>query len=108
MPIPQVRWPGKSGNRYVYRPYPIGSKLKAIPGNYIFAKKLNDIWSPVFVGQTDDLSTQLLGGSDIEHVERSGATHIHAHQASDEIELRMSEESDIRSNYRALRTEVVH
>jgi hypothetical protein len=99
LPTPQVRWPGKSGNKYVYRVYPVGTKLKAIPGNFIFAKKMNDVWSPLYISQTEDLSARFLDDRLEECVQRNGATHVHVHKASDEVGPRVDEEIDLRGNF---------
>lgn len=78
--MPTVMWPGDTGLCYRYEIYPLGATLAARPGNYIFAKELTPHnWTPVFVGETDDMSLRFDTHPRRECIARNGATHIHAH-----------------------------
>src|SRR5713101_7429409 len=57
---PTIQWPGRSGSRYQYWIYPLGTSFKEKPGNYIFAKEVQPgRWRPIYVGQTENLGARL-------------------------------------------------
>ena|SRR5713226_3071769 len=92
---PTIKWPGKSGKEYTYWIYPVGTKFKDSPGNYIYAKETKPgYWSPVYIGQTNSLSTRLANHEKESCTKRNGATHIHAHISGGETE-RLTEEKDL-------------
>lgn len=94
-----VNWPGKSGKTYRYQYYIIGEKLKAEPGNYIFAKVVNNIWVPIYVGETEDLDQRVATHEKRECARKNGATHIHAHLTPGTRQVRLDEETDLRQNF---------
>ncbi len=54
------RWPGKSGQSYTYKICKLPPDFKALPGNYIFVKKIGVTrWDPLYIGQSTDLSAPL-------------------------------------------------
>ena len=67
-------------------------------GNYIFAKLVNNLWFPIYIGQ-GDLADRI---SDQHHqmacILRKGATHVHVHTNSIEHH-RLNEEADLLDNY---------
>lgn len=90
-----IRWTGQSGNQYQYWIYPIGSTFKEEGGNYIFAKETKPgYWSPVYVGQTNNLNKRLGDHEKEACAKRNGATHIHAHLNAAEP-TRLAEEKDL-------------
>ena len=90
-----IMWPGKSGKEYKYWIYPIGASFKDAPGNYIFAKESKPgHWLPVYIGQTNSLSTRLANHEKESCAKRNGATHIHAHLNEREAD-RLAEEKDL-------------
>jgi hypothetical protein len=99
---PTVNWPGKSGKTYTYYVYPIGYNLKSQPGNYIYAKLINNVWLPIYIGETGDLNDRHEGHEKSECVKKNGGTHIHAHLTSGARVVRLDEETDLRSNFRTL------
>lgn len=92
---PTCTWPGKSGKKYNYHVYPIGTNFVAQPGNYIFAKKnAKGYWVPVYIGQTDNLQRRLSNHNEAACVRRNGGTHVHAHLNVIERD-RLAEEKDL-------------
>jgi hypothetical protein len=93
-----VKWPGRSGNTYTYYVYEIGANLKAEGGNYIFAKSVSGKWSPVYIGQTKDLSERFDDHHKASCIRGERATHLHAHLNARKDD-RLSEESDLIANF---------
>jgi excinuclease UvrABC nuclease subunit len=92
---PTINWPGQSGKQYKYWIYPRASDLKESPGNYVYAKETSPgKWSPVYIGQTDNLKERQSAKYKKECLDRNGATHIHAHLSGDE-NSRLAEEADL-------------
>lgn len=92
---PTILWPGKSGIKYTYWIYKLGASFKDEGGNYIFAKETNPgSWTPVYIGQTDNLDKRLEDHEKYPCAIRNGATHIHAHLNSKK-EDRLAEETDL-------------
>lgn len=92
--VPRYVWQGKSGTVYEYLIGPIGFSFdKNIVGNYIFCKKVNSVWKPIYIGQGNLLERT----KDPEHLECSklkGATHIHVRRNPLEKD-RLMEEDDL-------------
>lgn len=98
---PTCTWTGASGKQYKYWVHPIGTLLKAEPGNYIFAKLNGEgLWEPVYIGETEDLSSRFDDHHAKSCIVRNGATHVHAHLTYGDRYVRLGEETDLRSNYR--------
>lgn len=90
-----IDWPGKSGQKYRYWIHKLPPNFKKASGNYIFAKEASPgQWTPVYVGQTDDLSERFDDHHKARCISQSGATHIHAHTTPSKQE-RLDEESDL-------------
>lgn len=96
MSQPQIYWEGQSGERYGYWIQPIDAEFSNDPGNYIFAfKTQQNIWRPVYIGQTSDLDQRLEYHNEEECAKRYGATHIHTHPSSSDETIRLAEEIDL-------------
>lgn len=93
---PEIYWPGESGAKYRYLIYPIGSSFKAEPGNYIFAKETKpNTWSPIYIGETENLEERLDNHNELPCIRRNGGTHVHVHLSSSNSQERRNEESDL-------------
>lgn len=91
-----IEWSGRSGRSYTYYIYPIGTPLKKVPGNYVFARETKPRrWTPIYVGETGDLSERFDNHHKMTCIKAKGATHIHAHASSAVAQERRSEERDI-------------
>jgi len=96
MAEPQIYWEGKSGKKYGYWIYPIGTSFKDVPGNYIYAKETEPgKWRPVYIGQTSSLKDRLADHEKEACAKRNGATHVHTHTSSDSETVRKVEETDL-------------
>lgn len=74
---PKVIWTGKSGTKYTFNLYPIGTNFKAIAGVYIFTKqRVDKKWRAIYIGETEDLSTRFDDHHKMDCIEDEGATHI--------------------------------
>lgn len=98
---PTIEWPGKSGTTYKYWIYPRkGSSFKAEPGNYIFARETKPgYWTPIYIGETSDLSSRFLNHHQNDCIDENKATHIHAHLTSGGAQVRRDEETDLRGKW---------
>ncbi len=72
------KWPGQSGKEYSYFSYKMGGKLIKAPGNYILTTLENGFWIALYIGQTEDLSEELLN-HDIGKNSKNTTTHVHVH-----------------------------
>ena len=102
---PTCKWNGKSGTRYTYYIHAIGTPMKDVDGNYIYAylgppdAKGNRYWHPVYIGQGNlkersDTSSHHKGYC----ITQAGATHFHAHTNGIKSD-RLAEERDLLANY---------
>ena len=90
-------WTGQSGTRYEYKIYRVGTKFKALPGNYIFAKiNARGYWEAIYAGETENLSTRFDNHHRQHCINLQGATHIHVHVNYGGSDARRAEERDIR------------
>ena len=93
---PTISWPGLSGQEYTYWIFPIETRLKDEPGNYIFAKEARPgFWVPCYIGQTSNLNQRLENHEKENCARRNGATHIHAHITNGGESARKAEEKDL-------------
>ncbi len=99
----EEKWVGASGKEYLYSAYSVGDhnierSFENVPGNYIFAKKtvLGD-FSPIYIGQSGNISERLDDHHKNSCIRRRGATHIFLHRNDDE-NARLAEESDLLGN----------
>lgn len=94
--MPTILWPGKSGTRYKYWIYRIGTSFTEAPGNYIFAQESEPgTFRPIYIGQTSDLSMRLGNHEKEECAKRNGATHIQVHLTPTGEKARLAEEKDL-------------
>ncbi len=91
-----IMWEGQSGKSYEYWIYRLPPNFDAKPGNYIFAREVSPgRFSPVYIGETNDLSQRFDNHHKAQCIEDKGATHIHAHVNSGGEALRRAEEADL-------------
>ena len=91
-----INWPGASGESYTYHISKRGASFKAAPGNYIFAKETSPgRWTPIYIGQTENLHDRLDGHNEEPCADRNGATHIHTHLNTAGKQARLAEETDL-------------
>ena len=90
------KWPGDSGIEYQYWIYPIGASFKKVPGNYVFAEKTPaGRWTPIYIGETGDLSERFDHHHKMRCIKWNSATHIHVHTSSSDEKARRTEETDL-------------
>ena len=89
-----ITWQGASGTAYEYAIFELPISLDPCEGNYIFCKQSGNTWYAIYIGE-GELSERV---SDDHHkascIEQKGATHVHAHENSNE-NSRTSEEADL-------------
>lgn len=90
-----VYWEGASGKTYQYILRPLHTSPPSGKGNYIFAKKVQDSFDAVYVGQ-GDLPERYDAAMDEGCVQKRGATHYcyHTRNANSRTD-RQDEELDI-------------
>jgi hypothetical protein len=94
-------WLGKSGASYEYDIHPLETEFRSLPGNYIYARQLEDGgWEPIYIAQTRDLHQRLEGHVRLEDAVAQGATHLHAHYCTRGQAARCSEEHDLVRRWR--------
>jgi hypothetical protein len=93
---PSIDWTGASGKKYRHWIYPLTTSFKAMPGSYIFAKEISPRrWSPVYIGETINLSERFDNHHRMACVKENGATHIHVHVNKGGQKARQAEEADL-------------
>ena len=92
---PTIEWTGKSGTKYKYWIYDIKTTFTEGPGNYMFAKKSPEGHYPIYIGETNDLSTRLPSHEKRESAISNGATHVHIHGNTNGQQARRVEEADL-------------
>ncbi len=91
-----ILWDGKSGKEYEFWIYEIGYPMASVPCNYCFAKETEPHkWSPIYFGETGDISERFDYHQKIDRILQHGATHIHAHISGEDREVRRVEEADL-------------
>ncbi len=95
-------WSGSKDELYKYYVYKIPACLEkeGSRGNYFFCKKINDDYSPLFIGEGEigyltSLEYHPMG----DDVKRMGATHVHVHINSSDV-LRRREYIDLLKKYK--------
>ena len=92
-------WTGESGTRYRYKIFRASKKFEADAGNYIFAKKIEGRWEPIYAGETEDLSTRFDNHHRKACIKRHRGAYIHVHIHNGDDQARRDEETDIRQKY---------
>jgi len=94
------RWPGKSGQFYIYQIYELPHNFIALPGNYIFAKQTAPTkWIPLYIGQSINLSEGCEQHQAMPCIQEYLATHIHAHANVSGEANRCTEADDLISRW---------
>ena len=93
----EIKWVGASGKSNIYRTCPINNiSFQAVAGNYCVAKETKPgYFSPLYFGETADLSERFDNHHKMTCFTRNGATHIHAHTNSSGQTARLAEETDL-------------
>jgi len=101
---PTAIWTGKSAARYKYWVYQLGTSMKQVDGNYIYARSYqradgNWYWKAIYIGEGNlsdrsDLDSHHRG--DCIRINR--ATHFHAHTNASN-KARLDEETDLRASH---------
>lgn len=95
--IGEIEWDGITGKKYRYHIYPIAESHNAVPANYLFAKKNADgQYSPIYVGETGDISERFDSHHKMPCIKQRGATHLCTHKSSEDATVRRLEEQDIK------------
>jgi hypothetical protein len=55
----------------------------------------NDLWEPVYIRETGDLSDIFDNHRRMDWIMGVGATHIHAHTNKDGVQIRLDEKEDL-------------
>jgi len=91
-----IEWTGKSGRKYLYYIFSIGTTFDPYLGNYIFAKETEPSrFQPIYIGQTENLAERFDNHHKMQCIKRNEATHIHAHKNSRGEAARRAEETDL-------------
>jgi hypothetical protein len=94
MTEPELHWTGASGKKYGYWSNELPYSCKPNQnGNYIFAKLVNNVWEPVYIGQ-GDINDRVNDETHYNCAVAKGATHVHVHTRSTEKD-RIAEEQDL-------------
>ncbi|MFZ0917728.1 MAG: hypothetical protein WAN04_12595 [Candidatus Udaeobacter sp.] len=74
-----IYWKDKSGTSHRFWIYPRGTKFnEPCPGIYIYARETSPHkWTPIYIGQTENVNIRLTNHEQQECVDQNGATHIH-------------------------------
>ncbi len=97
---PNILWSGLSGKDYKYLIYDLDEDRDAVPANYIFIKGTQGSYTPVFIGQTKDISEPFQNHPKWTDIISAGATSICIHKSSPNDRVRKAEESDLINNYK--------
>ena len=99
MTTEKATWKGASGRTYTYWVHSLNTNWKAVPGNYIFAKRSGHGWIAIYIGETDNLAERLPNHEKWDCARRHGVTHLHAHENTGGAAARRAEEADLIENY---------
>jgi len=89
-------WPGKSGKKYRYSIYMFGTAFGPGPANFVYARENKPgQFSPIYFGQTSDLSEPFQDYLVMQCIKLSRVTHIHVHFGDASDEIRRAERSDL-------------
>ncbi|MBI3931331.1 MAG: GIY-YIG nuclease family protein [Chloroflexi bacterium] len=96
----EIDWPGKSGKKYHYWIYDLGTKHDPVPANYVFTKETEQgTFRPIYIGQTSDISERFDNHHKWLCIVKNGATHVCTHKSSVDEKARLAEEGDLIKNY---------
>jgi hypothetical protein len=92
-------WTGASGKSYTYQVFDNPPHFKPNQdGNYIYAKVVNNMWVPIYIGEGSLSDGCYAGHHQAPCIAQEGATHVHAHFNGDEAN-RKAEEEDLLARY---------
>ena len=95
-----IQWKGASGTEYKYWIHPIGTDFQDKPGNYVFARLLeNGKYHAIYIGETEHLNERFEYHHKRDCIRRNGATHVCVHTTDGGAALRRKEEKDLIDNY---------
>ena len=97
-----VNFQGRSGERYSFQAWPIGTKLKPIGGVYVFTKRTFEdrtfttkaSHQVLGIGQTGDLSASLISEAELRKIAALGANCVCVYTVADEAR-RLAVEKDL-------------
>src|SRR6266404_8952105 len=93
--VDYVDWIGVSGTKYTFAIYRRHPRIKGGQmGNYIYAKVVNNVWVPIYIGQGDLSVRCTKRHHQIECINSKGATHVHLKLTGDD-DIRKSRERDL-------------
>ena len=93
-------WQGASGQSYEYEVLSFSANWNDVPGNYIFAKQMNNTWEPVYIGETSSLKDRITTSHEkYPCVFSHGFTHVHAHGSNSSQVIRRQEETDLLNRF---------
>lgn len=96
MSLGTIQWTGASTKSYAYDIHDLAASHKAVPANYVFARKLPDgTYTSVYAGQTGNISGRFDSHNKWPCIVRNGATHVCTHESSADERVRRAEEDDI-------------
>jgi len=90
---------GASGRKYSYGVYLLSTIFRG-PGNYVFAKKVEMGYAPIYIGQTGALEDRFDDHHKMPCIIKHGATHFLVHKGADNEEVRCAEEADMVAYHR--------
>lgn len=93
-------WTGLSGTSYTYHVYALSppTRFKAVQGNYIFCRRDNNQWIPIYVGEGDLADRVSNNHHQAACISAKGATHVHARLTNSKQES-LKEETDLLGMY---------
>jgi hypothetical protein len=95
-----IEWTGKSGHKYSFEPFPVGTQFNRVSGAYIACRKLvSGNFEALYVGEAQSLYDRLNAGSNnhdgLRCAAGKGMTHIAALRVNGNAE-RLRVETDLR------------
>lgn len=96
-----IDWPGKSGKiyRYWFLASLSAEAIKNDGGNYMFVKRIQSGFVPVYIGQADSLKARLPSHDRWADAKKAGATHVMTHTTPAGEAARLAEERDLIQNW---------
>ena len=92
----RIRWPGESGQKYLYWINDFSTNFDGIPANYIFARETQPSkFRPIYIGHTDNLKERLSNHEKMSCIRENKATHVCIHPSSSNKAIRQEEERDL-------------
>ena len=91
-----IEWLGYSFRKYKHTVSTWPGKFEKGPGNFIFCSIDADYtWSPIYIGETNDLSEPFVNHRKMRCIMGLGATHVHAHANSGGEAARLDERNEL-------------